>query len=81
MSGARTPGETTTPCTSCHSRYAALLYHVHEGFVRVQVKENGEIRSHDMVCTYEEIQDLLSKCREAIKQVDRILVTAEGDRM
>lgn len=42
-------------------------------FISLQIKERGLIRYVDMIATQEELQDMLSKVRDAVKQVDRVL--------
>eukprot|EP01041_Mallomonas_annulata_P012438 gene12438-26171_t len=43
--------------------------------LQLQVKEtDGSIRSIDMMATREELHDLLAKVRDAVKQVDRVLL-------
>ncbi len=41
--------------------------------VSLQVKDRGIIRYVDMIATQEELQDLLAKVKDAVKQVERVL--------
>eukprot|EP01038_Epipyxis_sp_PR26KG_P009213 gene9213-12424_t len=46
-------------------------------FIALKVKDRGIIRDIDMIATLEELQDLLSKVRDAVKQADRIVTMNE----
>lgn len=44
-----------------------------------QVQDGDRVKDINMVATFEEVQDLLAKLKDATKQVDRILAsTAEA---
>ena len=42
-------------------------------FVTLMVKDRGILRNIEMVATAEQMQDLLAKVRDAVKQTDRLL--------
>jgi hypothetical protein len=42
-------------------------------FVSLQVKDRGLIHNIDMIASREELQDMLSKVKDAVKQVERVL--------
>jgi hypothetical protein len=46
-------------------------------FVSIKVKDRGITRSIDLIANQEELQDMFNKVRDAVKQVERVLNTAE----
>jgi len=42
-------------------------------FVSLRVKDRGVLKDIDMIATREEVQDLLSSVRDAVKQVERLV--------
>lgn len=42
-------------------------------FVNLKLKERGLVKDFDMICTQEELEDMLSKVKDAVKQTERIL--------
>lgn len=47
-------------------------------FVSLKVNDRGLLRNIDMIASLEEMQDLLSKVRDAVKQVERVLNTNDA---
>ena len=45
-------------------------------FVTLTVKDRGLLRNIEMVATSEQLQDLLSKVKDAVKQTERLLTAA-----
>ncbi len=41
-------------------------------------QQNGPIRTVELLATQDELQDLLAKVRDAVKQVDRVLAAASA---
>lgn len=44
-------------------------------FLSLKVKDGDRIKDVNMVASFEEVQDLLAKLKDATKQVDRILAS------
>jgi hypothetical protein len=44
-------------------------------FVNLLLKEKGIVRDVELIASQEELQDMLSKVRDAVKQTERILKT------
>lgn len=47
--------------------------HIPMFFVNLKLKDRGLIRDVEMLCTQEELEDMLSKVKDAVKQTERIL--------
>lgn len=47
--------------------------------VTLRVKERGLVREMDMIASREEVQDMLSKLKDAVKQVERLLNSSSQD--
>lgn len=47
-------------------------------FVALKVRDRGVLRDINMIASLEEMQDLLSKVRDAVKQVERVLNMSEN---
>lgn len=47
-------------------------------FVALKVRDRGVLRSVELLASLEEMQDLLSKVRDAVKQVERVLNMSEN---
>ena len=47
-------------------------------FLSLRVKDRGLYRDVDMVASQEELQDLLARVRDAVKQVDRVVAEADA---
>ena len=45
-------------------------------YVSLKVNDRGLLRYITMTATSEELQDLLSKVKDAVKQVDRVIVSS-----
>mmetsp|Transcript_6839 Transcript_6839/g.23037 ORF Transcript_6839/g.23037 Transcript_6839/m.23037 type:complete len:202 (-) Transcript_6839:44-649(-) len=45
-------------------------------FLSVKVKEAGVVRDVQMLASFEQVQDMLAKVRDAVKQVERVLAGA-----
>ena len=42
-------------------------------FVNLKLKDRGLVRDIEMVCNQEELEDMLAKVKDAVKQTERIL--------
>ena len=48
-------------------------------FLNLKLKDRGVIRDVEVVASQEELQDMLSKVRDAVKQTERILNTTAAE--
>ena len=48
-------------------------------FVTLKLKDRGIIRDVDLIASQEELQDMLAKVRDAVKQTERVLNTTTSD--
>lgn len=60
----------------CASQRLAPLSHSHIPFsdvINIKTEENGQTKDVQFACTQEELQDLVTKLKQAVKEVDRIV--------
>lgn len=49
-------------------------------FVSLQVNDNGVVKNIDLICTREELLDMLAKVKDAVKQVEKVMnMSVEND--
>ena len=47
-------------------------------FVNLKLKDRGLVRDVEMICSQEELEDMLSKVKDAVKQTERLLSAGQS---